>query len=159
VRWLIPFNFGHTAAELRAAYPPGKSDDLVMAMIARGIRWEMARRHGPRLGHGRPVEHLNRLAEVLDYLEGAIGAEGWLVAAEPTVADCAVAGWIALLRELDGWETVKVRRKLAKLVKALVPEDAGRKAEAAPKDEEAYDAQDQALIDASRLRRARQGQS
>jgi glutathione S-transferase len=161
VRWLIPHNWNRVAATFRSAYPAGRADDVAFEGVARVVRLRMARRYGPLLGFGSPARHLNRLCEALDLVEGAIGPSGWLVGAEPSVADFAVAGWISLLRGLDGWESVKMRRKLVKLTKALIPERDERTAEetARPaKDAEAYDAQDQALIEASRLRRASKGQ-
>src|SRR5262249_23777501 len=160
VRWLIPGNFARVSARMRAAYPQNDAgEDLFFGLVARLVRREMARRFGPRFGPGRPATYLNRLAEVLDTLDGAILPGGWLVGEEPTVADIAVAAWIALLRGLDGWETVKMRRKVAKLAKALVPEEEpGKEIRAAPQYKEAYDPEDQAMIEASRLRRAAKGQ-
>ena len=164
VRWLMATNFPRVAAQLRSAYPQNDAgEDLFFALVARGLRLDMARRFGPRIGFGKPTRHLHRLTEVLDDLEAAIGPSGWLLAETPTVADFAVAGWISLLRGLDGWETVRVRRKVTKLAKALIPEDVttaapGASEQSAPAaaapEREAYDSDDQALIEASRLRRA-----
>jgi glutathione S-transferase len=164
VRWLIPRNFERSATLFRSGYPPGAADDLAFRGIAQFIRLDCARRFGPRVGFGKASRYLNRLAEVLDYLEGCIGGDGWLVEGGPTVADFAVAGWITTLRGLDGWETVKVRRKTTKLAKTLIPDrdesvsEEGKKNAIPAKDKEAFDAETQAIIDASRLRRASKGQ-
>jgi glutathione S-transferase len=167
VRWLIPMNYERELARLRAGYPPGRADDLAMAGVGQIIRLYVLRKYGPRLGFGSPARYLNRMAEVLDDLDAAIPAGGFLLGAEPCVADFAVAAWIAQLRGLDGWETVKMRRKVVKLAKALIPETEEGKETAAsankgegpkePAKAEAYDPEDQALIEASRLRRAAKG--
>jgi glutathione S-transferase len=160
VLWLIPMNFERVSQRFRSAYPAGRGNDLACAAAMHVTRLRAARVGSNGIGFGRPAGYLNRLAEVLDCVEGAVGSNGWLVGNDPTVADFAVAGWISVLRGLDGWETAKMRRKTVKLAKALIPEGAAEAAEAsaAPKGAkepaEAYDAEDQALIDASRLRRA-----
>jgi glutathione S-transferase len=157
VRFLIEMNYERTSRRFRSAYPPGRADDLVMAAAM-----TVTKRHAKRkYGGGNSARYLNRLAEVLDYAEASIGAAGWLVGDQPSVADFALAGWIGLLRGLDGWETVRVRRKVAKLVKTLLPdqeeEDEGKKTASTAKNKEAFDAETQAVIDASRLRRASKG--
>ncbi|HJZ87577.1 MAG TPA: glutathione S-transferase family protein [Polyangia bacterium] len=164
VRWLMKNNFQRVAAQMRAAYPRDDAgEDLFFAVLSRTLRLDMARKYGPRLSFGHPGRHLTRLAEVLDYVEGALLPSGWLVGLEPTVADFAVAAWISLLRGLDGWETVRMRRKLVKLAKALIPEEdsedpeTGKESPPPAQYKEAYDPEDQALIEASRLRRASKG--
>ena len=165
VRWLIRGNFARTAAQMRQGYAPGRANDLLFSTLAHAARLEVARKHGPRLGFGSPARHLNRLAEVLDYLDGAIAPSGWLVGEAPSVADFACAGWISLLRSLDGWETVRMRRKVVKLANALIPEpkearESGKETSRPSNNDpekESFDAETQAVIDASRLRRASQG--
>jgi glutathione S-transferase len=154
VRWLIPFNFERSSERFASVY---EGQRPLFRAIAHAIKFDIARRFGPKVGVGRPTQHLNRLAEVLDYVEGAIGPSGWLVGSEPSVADCALAGWITQLRDLDGWETVKMRRKVTKLAKQLLPEDSEKTVKAAAP--EAYDTEDSALIEASRLRRSTKGKS
>jgi glutathione S-transferase len=165
VRWLIPMNFERSLARMRSAYPPGRAGDLTLKAVGQVLRLDMARRYGPRVGFGKPAHYLNRLAEVLDIAEAAIGPEGFLVGGAPTVADFSLAAWVSLLRGLDGSETVRVRRKVTKLAKLLIPEsqessEEGKKLAGATKEgsREAYDAETQALIDASRLRRSERGQ-
>jgi glutathione S-transferase len=155
VRLLIPMNFERTSAAFRSAYSAGRANDLACAAAMKVTQLKYSR----KTGGGNPAKYLNRLAEVLDYTDAAIGSSGFLVGDHATAADLALAAWISLLRGLDGWETVRVRRKITKLAKLLIPdgEDEGKKTETVPKDKEAFDAETQAVIDASRLRRASKG--
>jgi glutathione S-transferase len=155
VRFLIPMNYERTGKVFRSAYPAGRADDLAIATTMRVLKLRMSRKYGS----GNPAKYLNRMAEVLDYAEAAVGPSGWLVGDHPTCADLGLAAWVSLVRGLDGWETVRVRRKVAKIAKMLIPdgEDEGKKTEAPAKDKEAFDAETQAVIDASRLRRASKG--
>jgi glutathione S-transferase len=155
VRFLIPMNFERTGKLFRSAYPKGRADDLTIAAVMRALRLRASRRFGGK----KTANYLNRLAEVLDYADGAVGPSGWLVGDHVTCADLGLAAWISLLRGLDGWETVRVRRKVAKIAKMLLPdgEDERKKTESPAKDKEAFDADTQAVIDASRLRRASKG--
>jgi glutathione S-transferase len=172
VRWLIPYNYRENVARMRSAYPPGRADDLVVAAAGRTVQLTIAKRFGPRFGFGRPARYLNRLAEVMDYLDAVLKPTGYLVGDKPTVADFAVYGFLSQLEGLDGWETIRARRRVAKLIKTLQVAIEGKTEEAKPKASpegeakpiakaapaagaEAYDAHDQALIDASRLRRAK----
>jgi glutathione S-transferase len=150
VRWLIPANFERTFARMRSAYPAGARDDLEFAAVRRFMAWDMNRKYGGRFGRPRPSKILNRLAEVVDLLDGALAETGWLAGPEPSVADFAAWGFLNFLDGLDGWETVKVRRRVARLVKAL-----GAPGDEAPA---AYDAEDAALIEASHHRRATQAE-
>ncbi len=156
LRWLIPYNFRATQERMRASYPPGRADDLTMATVARAVQLKMIRKYG----FGRPAQMLNRFAEVMDYLDAVLKPTGFLVGDKPTIADFAVYGFLSQLEDLDGWETLRARRRVAKLLKTLGGGgDEKDKAQAqapvpAPR-AESYDAHDQAIIDASRLRRAK----
>ncbi len=150
VRWLIPANAERTLALFRSSYPPGPVEDLKFAAVSRILRWDQARKYGPRLfGRSRPSTILNRLAEVLDYVDAQLAETGFLVGDGPTVADFALYGFVHFLEGLDGWETAKARRRVMKLIK-LIGEPTASAAEAPA---EAYDSEDQALLDASRHRR------
>jgi glutathione S-transferase len=142
VRWLLPGNARREAARFRSAYPPGRVDDAAFALVARVVKHDIRAKY--KLA--RSTDYLNRLAEAMRYLDGALAETGWLAGPAPSVADFAVYGFVAQLEGLDGWETVKAHRRVVKLVKQLAPDGA----RAAP---EAYDAADEALLDASRLRR------
>jgi len=74
---------------------------------------------------------------------GALAETGWLAGTEPSVADFAVYGFLNFLQVLDGWETVKARRRVAKLVKTL-----GETVDKV----EAYDVEDAAQLDARQHR-------
>jgi glutathione S-transferase len=155
VRLLIPMNFQRTTKTFRSAYAAGRANDAACAAAMGVTKLKYSRKYGG----GAPAKYLNRLAEVLDYADAAVGPSGWLVGDQATIADLSLAAWISLLRGLDGWETVRVRRKVAKIAKILIPdgEDEGKKTEIPAKDKEAFDAETQAVIDASRLRRASKG--
>jgi glutathione S-transferase len=142
VRWLIAANRAKTMARFRASYPKGAVDDAVFKLVA-----QVQQRHErARFGLPDPTDYLNRLAEVMRLLDGALAETGFLAGPAPSVADFAVYGFLSLLEGLDGWETVKAHRRVQKLLRALAP--------AGAKEAEAYDAADEALLDASRLRRS-----
>jgi glutathione S-transferase len=146
VRWFLPQNRQRTEAKLRAPYPSTLVEDVKWTAIFAVMRYDMWHRYArERIGLPRPAAVLNRLAEVLDVLDGALAETGWLAGPAPTVADFAAWGFLCWLEELDGWETVKVRRRVVKLVRAL-----GQPRASAP---EAYDAEDAAQLEASRHRR------
>ena len=155
VRLLIPMNFERTCKVFRSSYAPGKGNDLACAAAMKVTKLKYSRKYGG----GAPAKYLNRMAEVLDYVDAAVGPSGWLVGDHATVADLSLAAWVSLLRGLDGWETARVRRKVAKIAKVLIPdgEDEGKKTDTPAKNKEAFDAETQAIIDASRLRRASKG--
>lgn len=142
LRWLVPFNQRRTMAMFRSAYPPRFTEELAWQGIGRVVIARIRKRYG---GHSQ-AEMLNRLAEVLDFLDGALAETGWLAGPEPTVADFAVWSWLHFLEEMDGWETVKARKRVFKLVKALSGGVAGSDTE---------DAHDAALRDASHHRRTK----
>jgi glutathione S-transferase len=141
VRWLIKANRAKTMATFRGGYPAGKLWDALFQAV--GQRQLLKERR--LYGQPRDTDYLNRLGEVMKYLDGALAETGFLAGPAPSVADFAVYGFVSLLDGLDGWETVKANRRVAKLVKTI----GGAAAE-----KEAYDASDEALLDASRLRRA-----
>ena len=153
LRWLVPYNFRVTQQRMRASYPPGRADDLTIAAVARAIQLKVVRKHGL----GRPAHLLNRFAEVMDYLDAVLKPTGFLVGDQPTIADFAVYGFLSQLEDLDGWETLRARRRVAKLLKTLGggTAEAPARAAAPATRPETYDLHDQALIDASRLRRAK----
>jgi glutathione S-transferase len=162
VRLLIPYNFQRTVALMRSAYPPGRANDLAVAAAMRFVRARYAGVPVPRVGRGSAARYLNRLAEVMDYVDGALAATGYLVGDRPTVADFALTAFLSYLEGLDGWETVRARRRVAKLVKTLSMSSAAAAAAgataAAPAavaaGAEPPDAHAQALIDAGRHARA-----
>ncbi|MSP63432.1 MAG: glutathione S-transferase family protein [Myxococcales bacterium] len=143
VRWLVPENRRRTMARFRAAYPPGPIDDALFRVVALVAQQKERRRFGGL----SQTELWGRLAEVLGVLDGALAETGFLAGPTPSVADFAVYGFVHLLEGLDGWETVRAHRRVAKLVKVLAPT-----AQMAAK--ETYDPADEAQIEASRLRRA-----
>ncbi len=143
VRWFVGNNAKKTMAQFRSAYAPGLATDLIFKMVGA----YMTRGH-QRYRMPKSTDYLNRLAEVMRYLDGALAETGFLAGPAPSVADFAVYGFLSRLEGLDGWETIRAHRRVAKLLKSLMPEGKGD----AP---ETYDAGDEAVIDASRLRRAR----
>jgi glutathione S-transferase len=147
VRWLIPGNAERSVRLMRSAYPAGVAQDVKWALIARGLLWDMRRWYGPRPpARPRPSSILNRLAEVLDVLDGALAETGWLAGPTPSVADFAAWGLLHFLEGLDGWETVKARRRVAALIKNLGG------SQGAP---EAYDSEDAAQLEARGHREAK----
>jgi glutathione S-transferase len=153
VRWFL--NEKVSMRLYRSAYPGGRRQDLEWAAVSRLLHLDFRRKYGERFGAQSPAEILARLAEVCDLLDGALAETGWLAGPSPTVADFAAWGSMGFLEDLDGWETVKARCKVAgwlKELKALASDD--RLAQA-----EAYDADDAAMLDASHHRRATQPSS
>jgi glutathione S-transferase len=147
VRWFL--NEKHSLALFRSAYPAGRAQDLEWAAVSRFLRVDFRRKYGDRFGAQPASVILQRLAEVCDLLDGVLAETGWLVGPSPTVADFAAWGTMGFLEDLDGWETVKARRRVArwlKELKKLAGDD--RVAQA-----EAYDADDAAMLDASHHRR------
>jgi glutathione S-transferase len=140
VRWLIPHNAKLTLAQFRSAYPP--KQDVLWSVLGRALVLRAKHRYGTP---GGPAAMLNRLAEVLELVDGALAETGWLAGPSPTVADFAAWGWLHVLENLDGWETLKAKRRVLKLVKAFGT------SQMAP---EAYDSDDAAMLDASHHRRA-----
>jgi glutathione S-transferase len=120
VRWLIPENAKRSVALMRSAYPDGAFHDAKFAVVARVLLWDMRRKYAPRPpAQPNAAKILNRLADAMDILDGALAETGWLAGPAPSVADFAAWGFLNFLEALDGWETVKTRRRVAKLVKAL----------------------------------------
>jgi glutathione S-transferase len=146
VRWLIPGNAERSARLMRSAYPAGVAEDIKWALIERALFWDMRRKYGPRPpARPRPSSILNRLAEVLDMLDGALAETGWLAGPAPSVADFAAWGFLHFLEGLDGWETVKTRRRVTALIKNLGGQPSGP---------ETYDPEDAAQLEARRQREA-----
>jgi glutathione S-transferase len=144
VRWLIPGNAQKMSALFRSAYPSGPLQDAKWKLILRVLLLDQRRKYGPRPpARLNAAKILNRLAEVTDVMDGALAETGWLAGPEPTVADFAAWGFLHFLDGLDGWETVKTRRRVAKLIKTL-----GGGAEKS----EAYDAEDAEQLEARRHR-------
>jgi len=146
VRWLIPENAEKSVALMRSAYPPGGATSAAKwALVTRVLLWDQRRKYGPR-PPARPnaAKILNRLAEAMDILDAALAETGWLAGPEPTVADFAAWGFLNFLQSLDGWETVKTRRRVAKLIKELGGTDEPREVS------ESYDPEDAAQLDARR---------
>jgi glutathione S-transferase len=148
VRWFL--NGKHTLALFRSAYPEGARIDLEWAAVSRFLKIDMRRKYGERFGAPPATEILARLAEVMDVFDGALAESGWLAGPAPSVADFAAWGPLHFLEDLDGWETVKARRRVARWLKELKPLT-GDDRVAQP---QAYDADDAALLDASQHRRA-----
>jgi glutathione S-transferase len=119
--------------------------DAKWSVITRVLLWGMRRKYAPRPPARLKVTRvMNRLAEVMDYLDAALAETGWLAGPEPSVADFAAYGFLNFLEALDGWETVKTRRRVVKLVKTL---GASR-----PEKAEAYDSEDAEQLEARRHR-------
>lgn len=150
VRWFL--NEKHSFALFRSAYPAGRKQDLEWAAVSRFLRVDFRRKYGDRFGAPPASEILARLAEVCDLLDGALAESGWLAGPSPTVADFAAWGFMGFLEDLDGWETVKARRRVARWLKELKKLAGDDRAPQA----EAYDAEDAAMLDASQHRRATQ---
>jgi glutathione S-transferase len=141
VRWLIPDNARRSLALMRSAYPPGNA--AKWALVSQVLVWDQRRKYAPRPPQRlTPAQILNRLAEAMDILDAALAETGWLAGPEPSVADFAAWGFLNFLQSLDGWETVKTRRRVARLIKEL-----GGMHQA-----EAYDPEDSAQLDARRHR-------
>jgi glutathione S-transferase len=146
VRWLIPANAKKSVALMRSDYPEGVLQDAKWAAITRVLLWDMGRKYAPRPpARPNPAKILNRLAEAMDILDGALAETGWLAGPEPSVADFAAWGFLHFVEALDGWETVKARRRVAKLVKEL-----GGRTET-----ESYDPEDAEQLEARRHRERR----
>jgi len=120
VRWMIAANARRTAARFRSAYPPGLFDDFRMALVSATLRFDARRKHGSRaLGAPPAAPLLARLGEVLDLVDAALAESGWLVGNAPSVADFALYGWLVQLVDLDGWDAVQSRQRVARLMQAL----------------------------------------
>ncbi len=119
VRWVLPANAKRTLAEFRAAFPPGRADDLAFAAVGRVVALDERRKYGTRTGSLPPSEILRRLSQAMDVLDAALAETGWLAGAGPTVADFAAWGFVSLLEGLDGWEHVKARKHVLKWHKEL----------------------------------------
>lgn len=150
VRWFL--NAKHSFALFRSAYPAGRKQDLEWAAVSRFLRVDFRRKYGDRFGAPPSSEILARLAEVCDLLDGVLAETGWLAGPSPTVADFAAWGFMGFLEDLDGWETVKARRRVARWLKELKKLAGDER----PAQAEAYDADDAALLDASQHRRETQ---
>jgi glutathione S-transferase len=142
VRWFVGNNPKKVMAQFRSAYAPGLANDLIFKIVGSYMH-----RSNQKYRMAKPTDYLNRLSEVMRYLDGALAETGFLAGPAPSVADFAVYGFLSGLEGLDGWETIRAHRRVAKLLKSLTPEGKSD----AP---DAYDAGDEAVIDASRLRRA-----
>lgn len=147
VRWFLPQNFGATMKLFRSGYPDGALEDGKFKLVGMVMRRRMNKKYGPPSGPGTPAEVLERLANLCDVLDGALAETGWLAGPEPSVADFAAFGFLGFLVDMDGWETVKTRKRVAKLIKTL------GEVSSAP---EAYDPDDAAMLDASHHRRENQ---
>ena len=120
VRWMIAANARRTAARFRAAYAPGLVDDVRMALVSATLRLDTRRKYGSRtLGAPPAATLLARLGEVLDLVDAALAESGWLVGDTPSVADFALYGWLVQLVDLDGWDLVQSRQRVARLIQAF----------------------------------------
>jgi len=129
VRWMIPANARRTAARFRAAYASGLAGDLSMTLVSATLRLDARRKYGSRLLGAPPAAMLlARLGEVLDLVDAALAESGWLVGDAPSVADFALYGWLVQLVDLDGWDLVQSRQRIARLMQAFA-EPAQRAAE------------------------------
>ncbi len=145
VRWFLKQNAERTLAQFRAAYPAGPVENAKFVAVGVVLKRSQRKKYGPPSGPATPAQVLEKLADMCDILDEALAETGWLAGPEPTVADFAAFGFLGFLVDMDGWETVKTRKRVAKLIKTLGD------VSAAP---EAYDADDAALLDASHHRRA-----
>jgi glutathione S-transferase len=150
VRWFL--NEKASMRLYRSAYPEGRRQDLEWAAVSRFLHLDFRRKYGERFGAQAPSEILARLAEVCDLLDGVLAETGWLAGPAPSVADFAAWGFMGFLEDLDGWETVKARRKVARWLKELKALAGDSRVAQA----EAYDADDAAMLDASHHRRSTQ---
>src|SRR5258706_7145606 len=76
-----------------------------------------------KYGMPHATDYLNRLAEVMRYLDGALAETGFLAGPSPSVADFAVFGFVSLLDGMDGWETVKGNRRVGQLLQTPAPSE------------------------------------
>jgi glutathione S-transferase len=171
--YFIASNSERTFQRFRAAYGSGALEDAQFALVRKIVETAMVRKHGSQYGWKPNLPTvLNRLADVLDAVEGTISDAGWLVGDHPTAADFSAWAFLNSLEGLDGWETVRARKKIMKLLKSITVIARGHEdAEPAaiPATDEAAqtpegegeaegaqhkhgDADAEALIDASRLR-------
>lgn len=144
VRWLMPRNFDRSLALFRAAYPADARARLEWVALRRFFQIDFRRKYGERFGAPPEATILNRLAEVMDLVDDALAETGWLAGPAPSVADFALYGMVHFLEGLDGWETVKARRRVVRLLRALE--------EPAPKWEASEEADHDAMADARRHR-------
>ncbi len=120
VRWAIPANAGRTAARFRSAYPPGIVNAVGMSLVAAALRLDARRKYGSRaLTVSSAATLLARLGELLDIVDAALAATGWLVGPTPTVADFALFGWLSQLDGLDGWDAVQAHEHVARVMQSL----------------------------------------
>lgn len=148
--YFIPYNAKRIFARLRAGYPPGKLDDVAFAAVRNVVSAAAIRKYGRPYGwKWHPSVVLNRLADACDALEGTIGPSGWLVGEHPTAADFAVWGFLEQMENLDGWETVRARKKLLTLIRRVTGQ--GATAVLAPSELQP-ERDGEALIDAKKLR-------
>jgi glutathione S-transferase len=133
VRWMIPANARRTAARFRSAYAAGFVEDVRMGLVGAVMRVDMRRKYGSRtLGAPPAPTLLARLAELLDIVDAALADTGWLAGPAPSVADFALYGWLVHLDELEGWDLVQARPRVARLMQALA--EPAQDAAAAAKD-------------------------
>ena len=134
VRWLVPGNYRREAARFRSAYPPRPRRQSRVRPSSRA--WSSA-----AWAREVPARARDRLLEPPRPRRCATSTAR---SPRPRLARRAprrrwrtshVYGFVAQLKGLDGWETVKTSRRVVKLVKQLAPDGA----RAAP---EAYDASD-----------------
>jgi glutathione S-transferase len=90
------------------------------------------------------IDIINRLARVMRELDARLSATGFMTGGKSaTLADRRAAGAIAGLDGLDGWETVRARRHVVRWLRTLGT---------VTNRPETYDEDDQAQLDARRLR-------
>ncbi len=120
IRWMIASNARRTAARFRVPYPAGLVGSLRMALFSAFLRLDMRRKHGSRaLDAPPPATLLSRLGELLDILDAALAETGWLAEPAPSVADFALYGWLVQLDGLDGWDAVRARQRVTRLIQLL----------------------------------------
>jgi len=155
-RWLVATNLKRSWALLQAAY--GAGADWLSPVLRPSFREFIAWRiEGAPSWFGRDAARLNRLARACDHLDGSLAETGWLVGTAASAADLFAYAALKPLEGLDGFETVRARKRIVGLMRGI-DKRVGPAGEQAPA--EVIDvAEAQAFVDARRLARPRSSTS
>jgi len=120
VRWLVRTNQSRSWRNLAETYKPHMVPDVALRVIRPMHREFVAWRiEGGPSWLGRDSARANALAAACDHLDGALAETGWLAGPSPTVADLSAYAHLQPLSGLDGWETVRARKRIVALLRGV----------------------------------------